>query len=146
MTALVREAAIAALREHMKLWPLLSGHAELPGSLPTGPDRAPGGSLHGPADHLSSGPEGNSPHEVEPLPCRDSQGSQYRAAEVLPQCSDVVVEMKHFLAAVAKIRPSVAEKVIGHLKGAVLVYDIAGKVLCPNAVHQTGGVCPPDEL
>lgn len=93
---MVREAAIAALREHMRT-----------GSLCPQPAQPVGTPL--------SGPQGTAQPEGTTQPGGTSlskpQGTAQPVSALKEVASGVVVEMRHFLMAISKIRPSVSEKV-----------------------------------
>lgn len=88
LSALVREAAIAALRECMRLRPL--------------------GAKVVATTTAESGPQEPGPEGAAGVVARGSGGN-------FGEGSVAVVRMKHFLTAAAKIRPSVSEEVRGFL-------------------------------
>lgn len=134
LTAMVREAAIAALREHMRIGPLCH-HSTQPGGLPEhlvtaqpeGTSLSEGASLSEPQG--TTQPAQPLPSQPSPLPSQPSpqettgpEGTVSAVKEeeetVIP-ASGVVVEMRHFMVAISKIRPSVSEKVSAE----ALVYE-----------------------
>ena len=131
---MVREAAIAALREHMSIGPLASGQAK--GRVPT----QLGGVRLEASLQSTACPEGASQSTVQPEravqsmppPERETQSAvqSERTSEAKLQlvktgladslasvsgtgrpAAVIVVEMRHFMAAISKIKPSVSEKV-----------------------------------
>lgn len=131
---MVREAAIAALREHMRIGPLAAGRScgQLPTRLEKKVQLEMEGGVHLQSTEQSKGTghctAGVSQAETSPQPesaMQSSYGPYAKPLLIEPGQTEsqvassgagegatvVVVGMRHFIAAISKIKPSVSEEV-----------------------------------